>query len=97
MQMIHPAQEQEQQLHQNGTRSRKQMEEGNSVSHPSLDSYFQSTNESDKWRMYGKARRRQILEDDRQRGGTKFNLNASCSVERYYEVASRVRFLCFPV
>lgn len=78
-----------QQQYENAARSRRRMGDGDAESHPSLEEYLQSK-ESDKWRMYGQAHRRQILDEDRRKGGTKFNLNASCSVERYFQVAKRV-------
>jgi hypothetical protein len=44
-----------------------------------------------RWRLLGQARRRKLLDDDRRKGGTKFNLNTSCSIHRYFQVAHRVR------
>jgi len=46
-------------------------------------------NVSAEWRRYGLARRRELLENDRQNGGTSFNINQTCSVNRYFQVASR--------
>jgi hypothetical protein len=48
------------------------------------------SNVSAEWRRYGLARRRELLENDRRHGGTNFNLNQSCSVHRYFQVAGRV-------
>ena len=46
--------------------------------------------EGNKWRQYGIARRKELLEKDQERGGTIFKLKASCSVHRYTQVAHRV-------
>ena len=45
---------------------------------------------SDTWRRIGLARRRFLLEDDKRKGGTTFDLNFNCKVDRYFEVANRV-------
>jgi hypothetical protein len=48
---------------------------------------------SDQWRRIGEARRRLILEEDRLKGGTAFDLNKNCNVDRYFQVAHRVSLL----
>lgn len=45
---------------------------------------------SDEWRRIGQARRKFLLEQDCQKGGTLFDLNTSCDVDRYFQVANRV-------
>ena len=40
-----------------------------------------------RWRAYGLARRRKILEEDRKNGGRNFSLSFDCSVQRYFSVA----------
>ncbi len=45
---------------------------------------------SNDWRRIGLARRKFLLEDDRRKGGTNFDLNISCTVDRYFQVAHRV-------
>ena len=40
-----------------------------------------------RWRVYGIARRRKILEDDKRNGGRDFSLSFDCSVQRYFSVA----------
>jgi hypothetical protein len=54
------------------------------------DLAYREVNVSSQWRQYGQARRRELLEDDGRKGGTKFNLNTSCSIHRYFQVAQRV-------
>lgn len=48
---------------------------------------------SDEWRRIGKARRKLLLDEDRRNGGTHFDLNKNCNVDRYFEVAHRVSSL----
>ena len=45
---------------------------------------------SEQWRKLGQAKRRRMLEQDRRQGGLNFQLNVSCSIDRYYQVARRV-------
>ena len=45
---------------------------------------------SDTWRRIGQARRRFLLEEDKRKGGTTFDLNLNYKVDRYFEVANRV-------
>ena len=45
---------------------------------------------SDTWRRIGQARRKFLLEEDKRKGGTSFDLNINCKVDRYFEVAHRV-------
>ncbi len=52
---------------------------------------------SDTWRRIGLARRRFLLEDDKRKGGTTFDLNFDCKVDRYFEVAHRVCDGCVAV
>ena len=40
-----------------------------------------------RWRAHGMARRRQILDDDKRKGGRDFSLSFDCSVQRYFSVA----------
>jgi hypothetical protein len=54
------------------------------------DLAYREADVSAPWRRYGQTRRRELLEDDRRKGGTKFNLNTSCSIHRYFQVAQRV-------
>jgi len=51
---------------------------------------FQVEEPEARWRVHGRAKRQALLDQDRKRGGTKFNLNSSCSVHRYFQVAHRV-------
>eukprot|EP00934_Nitzschia_sp_Nitz4_P001329 Nitzschia sp. Nitz4//scaffold11_size288233//163710//165156//NITZ4_000782-RA/size288233-snap-gene-0.50-mRNA-1//-1//CDS//3329534098//1329//frame0 len=41
------------------------------------------------WRRIGLARRKSLLEADRRKGGTHFDINPNCSVGRYFNVAHR--------
>jgi hypothetical protein len=40
-----------------------------------------------RWRIHGRERRIQILEDDKNKGGRSFSLSFDCSVQRYFSVA----------
>jgi len=39
------------------------------------------------WRIHGRSRRRQLLENDKSKGGRDFSLSFDCSVQRYFSVA----------
>lgn len=41
----------------------------------------------ERWRIHGRSRRKQILEDDKSKGGRDFSLSFDCSVQRYFSVA----------
>jgi hypothetical protein len=43
------------------------------------------------WRKYGKLLRANLVLNDEQNGGNSFTLNDSCTIDRYYRVADRVR------
>lgn len=43
--------------------------------------------DDERWRRHGGARRLQLLEEDRLKGGQDFTLSFDCSVERYFQVA----------
>jgi hypothetical protein len=43
------------------------------------------------WRRYGKLFRANLVLNDEQNGGNSFSLSDSCTIERYYRVADRVR------
>jgi len=49
---------------------------------------------SNQWRRIGEARRKFILQEDRRKGGTSFDLNPSCNINRYFQVAHRVSDGC---
>jgi hypothetical protein len=40
-----------------------------------------------RWRIHGRERRIQLLEDDKNKGGRSFSLSFDCSVQRYFSVA----------
>lgn len=40
-----------------------------------------------RWRIHGRTKRTQILEDDKNKGGRDFSLSFDCSVQRYFSVA----------
>lgn len=48
----------------------------------------------DAWRKYGKKFRANLILADDTNGGNSFTLSESCSIERYYRVADRVRWSC---
>jgi hypothetical protein len=43
--------------------------------------------DEERWRRHGGARRLQLLEEDRLKGGQDFALSFDCSVQRYFQVA----------
>ena len=48
---------------------------------------------SDEWRRYGEKRRLSILNEDRQKGGAKFNINSSYKIDRYFQIIRRVSMI----
>ena len=40
-----------------------------------------------RWRIHGRERRIQLLEEDKKKGGRSFSLSFDCSVQRYFSVA----------
>ena len=40
-----------------------------------------------RWRIHGRERRIQLLEEDKNKGGRSFSLSFDCSVQRYFSVA----------
>jgi len=44
---------------------------------------------SEQWRSYGKARRRELIENDNT-NNTQFRINPSASIQRYFSLAERV-------
>ena len=40
-----------------------------------------------RWRIHGRERRLQLLEEDKNKGGRSFSLSFDCSVQRYFSVA----------
>lgn len=46
---------------------------------------------SDEWRRFGEARRAELVAQDEAAGGTSFQLNKSCRIQRYFQLADRVR------
>lgn len=51
------------------------------------------TSVSNEWRRIGEAWRKLLLDEDRRNGGTDFELNKSCIVDRYFQVAHRVSWM----
>jgi hypothetical protein len=49
--------------------------------------------DEERWRRHGGARRLQLLEEDRLKGGQDFTLSFDCSVQRYFQVARWVSIL----
>lgn len=60
-----------------------------SQSHP----LAQSSADAIGWRKHGKLFRARLVLEDEDKGGNAFTLSNDCSIERYYKVAERVRFL----
>lgn len=52
----------------------------------SLDGTIYQRMSSDKWRCYGKERRRYLLESDL----TEFRINIACHIQKYFALAERV-------
>jgi hypothetical protein len=50
-----------------------------------------SRDRNEEWRRFGMARRQEIVEQDALVGGNHFEVNLSHPVERYFELADRVR------
>lgn len=49
-----------------------------------------------KWRCYGEARRKELIEIDVKAGGTCFHLSRDCRIENYFQLAERVSFNFLP-
>eukprot|EP00980_Cylindrotheca_fusiformis_P008320 scaffold1739_cov109-Cylindrotheca_fusiformis.AAC.12 len=45
--------------------------------------------EGDEWRRYGKTRRSKLLNEDKESGGAKFNINPVVRLNKYYQVITR--------
>lgn len=43
--------------------------------------------DEERWRKHGGARRLQLLEEDRLRGGRDFSMSLDCSIQRYFQAA----------
>jgi hypothetical protein len=50
--------------------------------------------DDESWRQHGKKFRASLVLNDEEHGGNSFTLSNSCSIERYYRVADRVRTTC---
>jgi len=50
-----------------------------------------SSSSDENWRRYGELRRQRIVENDEV--NTSFHLNRKCPIERYFELAERVRIV----
>ncbi|GAX20163.1 hypothetical protein FisN_17Lh113 [Fistulifera solaris] len=44
----------------------------------------------EQWRRYGEARRKVLIEQDKQAGGTSFHINRKCRIDKYFALAERV-------
>jgi hypothetical protein len=45
---------------------------------------------SNAWRRFGESRRQELLVKDRMEGGTSFQINGLCAIQRYFLLAERV-------
>jgi hypothetical protein len=50
---------------------------------------------NDEWRRFGQARRTELVEKDVAQGGTSFQLNENCRIQRYFQLSDRVSNLQF--
>jgi hypothetical protein len=48
---------------------------------------------NDEWRRFGEARRKELVFLDVEQGGTSFQLNEKCRIQRYFQLADRVSAL----
>jgi hypothetical protein len=46
---------------------------------------------SEEWRKHGEVRRRDLLKKDEVEGGTSFDINRKCRIQRYFQIGDRVR------
>ena len=46
--------------------------------------------QGDEWRRYGKIRRRELLNRDREEGNNIFEINPTVRIEKYFQVINRV-------
>ena len=75
-------------LHQSETRIQAEFVDSDLSSNPMRTTAVEDAH----WRQYGKSRRRELLENDRRKGGSTFSLNSECSIQKYFAVADRVSF-----
>ena len=46
---------------------------------------------SEEWRKHGEIRRKLLLKQDEMEGGTSFEINRKCCIQRYFKIGDRVR------
>jgi hypothetical protein len=72
------------------TTKRKQQQQQHQQQHQHQHQHQQDLSgpaDESRWRIHGRERRIQILEDDKNKGGRSFSLSFDCSVQRYFSVA----------